>query len=107
MDKLIQLKKMIEEAPIEDVYKVKALQIVEAAISRGSITEEEKSQLKGIMQLGEEISSFLENEHIKAADALGAYANTMDKAATDTQDGINKAVAEGEEELEKLIPVQQ
>ena len=107
MDKLLELKKMIEEASIEAEFKTKALQIVDVAIARGSITDEEKNQLVEMMQLGEEIAEFLENEHLKAADALGSYVAAVDKAGSDAQKDLDDAGAESEEELAKIVPDQQ
>ncbi|NMB91522.1 hypothetical protein GYA37_01580 [candidate division WWE3 bacterium] len=104
MDKLLELKKMIEESPVDSVYKEKALQIVNDAVSRGSITEEEKTMLREMMSLGEDISEFLENEHAKAADALGSYVQGLDQTEVETSNDVEQVLSEGEKQLDDLTP---
>lgn len=103
MDKLLELKKMIQDSSIDDEFKEKAIQIVDKAISRGNIDAGELSQLKEIMSLGEDINDFLESEYLKAADDMASYSGQVGRVYDQTQGDIQDAVSEGQVKLDNLV----
>lgn len=101
-DKLLKLKKMIEDSNVDQEYKDACLPIVESAIQRGYIEDDEKKKLVEILGNSEETAKFMQSVYNDAADRYGALADNVSQAWSDTSKSVGRAVEDSDQDLSDI-----